>query len=317
MKKLPFIAVVIPCYKVRNHISKVINKIDKRVNRIYIVDDFCPEQTGRYLKRSLKDSRLRILFHKSNCGVGAAVMTGYKEALKDNAQVIIKIDGDGQMDPTLMWNFINPIIEGKADYTKGNRFYDLEEILAMPTVRIIGNTVLSFMNKVSSGYWNIFDPTNGYTAIHSDVLKLLPLKKISNRYFFESDMLFRLNTLKAVVVDVPMNAKYGKESSNLNIRSILFEFFMKHLKNTFKRIFYNYYLRDLSVASFELPLGICFLLFGLIFGVQRWIHFAELGVAAGSGTVMLSAIPLLISVQFILAFINYDINSIPKTIRHK
>lgn len=114
------------------------------------------------------------------------------------------------------------------------------------------------MTKLSSGYWDIFDPTNGYTAVHASVVARMPLDKISRRYFFESDMLFRLNTIRAVVVDVPMDARYGDEVSNLSVRKIVLDFAVRHLRNFGKRIFYNYFLRDLSLASLELVAGVLF-----------------------------------------------------------
>jgi dolichol-phosphate mannosyltransferase len=311
------ISVVIPCFRVKKHILEVLSKIKDTVHVIYIIDDACPEKSGDFVRLNSGDKRIRIIQHKINQGVGAAVMSGYKEAVKDGMDVVVKIDGDGQMDPALISDFTAPILNGEADYTKGNRFYNLEEILNMPKKRIFGNAILSFVNKISSGYWNIFDPTNGYTAIHIDLIKMLPLNKISKRYFFESDMLFRLNTFKAVVVDVPMNANYGNESSSLKVGNVLFEFIIKHIKNSFKRIFYNYFLRDLSVASFELPIGLALFLFGLIFGIKSWIYFAGSSLLAPTGTVMLFALSILMGVQFILAFINFDINSVPKKIRHK
>jgi dolichol-phosphate mannosyltransferase len=190
---IPGLSVVIPCYKVTRHIMGVIESIPPIVERIYAVDDCCPDKSGEYIKAHNKDPRVRILAHEKNEGVGGAVMTGYKAAIADAMFIAIKIDGDGQMNPMLIPDFIEPIINGEADYTKGNRFYNLEEIHQMPKVRLIGNAVLSLMNKLSSGYWDVFDPTNGYTAIHVDVLGRLPFDKISKRYFFESDMLFRLN----------------------------------------------------------------------------------------------------------------------------
>jgi glycosyltransferase involved in cell wall biosynthesis len=311
------IAVVIPCYKVRNHIIDVLNKIDTSVNLIYVVDDFCPEKTGDLVRLNIKDKRIKVIKHDANKGVGAAVISGYKEAIKDGADIVIKVDGDGQMDPALIPEFIYPIINGEADYTKGNRFFNLEEILTMPKKRIFGNAALSFVNKISSGYWNIFDPTNGFTAIHSDLIKALPLDKISKRYFFESDMLFRLNTLKAVVLDIPMHANYGNESSNLNVRNILLEFLWKHIRNTFKRIFYNYYLRDMSVASFELPLGIILFCFGLVYGLNKWLYYFHNNLAAPTGSVVLPALSILIGLQFILGFLSYDILSIPTKVLHR
>jgi hypothetical protein len=208
------------------------------------------------------------------------------------------------------------IVAGEADYTKGNRFFDMEAVHAMPNIRLLGNAVLSFMTKLSSGYWNLFDPTNGYTAIQVDVVKRLPFDKISKGYFFETDMLFRLNTIRAVVVDVPMNAKYNNEISNLRISKIMSEFIVKHGINFFKRIVYNYYLRDMSLASIELPVGLGLLLFGVGFGAYHWLESSQTGVPAPAGTVMLSALPIIMGVQFVLGFIAYDISSSPKRPLH-
>ena len=306
------IAVLIPSYKVTNHILGVIAGIGPEVVRIYVVDDCCPDGSGAYVEQNCTDPRVVVLRNPENQGVGGAVMTGYKAAIEDNMDVIVKIDGDGQMDPTLILNFVGPILRGEADYTKGNRFFDLEEIRAMPKIRLFGNAVLSFMTKFSSGYWDLFDPTNGYTAIHRDVAKHLPLHKISRRYFFETDILFRLNTLRAVVVDIPMDAKYGDEVSNLKISKVVGEFFVKHVRNFGKRIFYNYYLRDMSLASIELPVGLLMLSAGLVFGVSHWINSVYTDIPTPAGTVMLSALPIIVGIQFILAFLGHDIASVPR-----
>ena len=311
------IAVVIPSYKVTKHIASVIAAMPDLVWRIYVVDDACPELSGQFVQSNINDPRVHVLFHSQNQGVGGAVMSGYQAAIDDKATVIVKIDGDGQMDPALIQYFIDPIIAGEADYTKGNRFYDLEEIRAMPPVRLFGNAVLSLMTKLSSGYWNLFDPTNGLTAIHADVCKHIPFNKISRRYFFETDMLFRLNTLRAVVVDVPMDAKYGDEQSNLKISKIAGEFLYKHTRNFFKRIFYNYYLRDLSLASIELIVGFLLLAFGTVYGGYHWIESAQTNVPTHAGTVMLAAMPVLVGIQLILSFIGYDIASVPRQTLHR
>lgn len=307
------IAVVIPCFRVKNHIGSVIDAMPDFVSRIYCIDDACPDGSGNYIRKEIKDSRVQLLTHEYNQGVGGAVVTGYKKALEDGAEIIIKIDGDGQMDPALIENFAHPIIAGACDYTKGNRFYRIEDVRSMPGVRLFGNAVLSFMTKLSSGYWNLFDPTNGYTAIHARALQNLPLDKLDRRYFFESDMLFRLNTIRAVVQDIPMRAIYGEQRSNLKIGGILAPFLAGHARNLGKRIFYNYFLRDFSVASIELVLGIILFLFGLIFGVAQWTHSAASETAASAGTVMLSALPVILGVQFLLSFLQYDIQSVPKT----
>ena len=306
------IAVVIPSFRVTKHILKVLEAIPAEVWRIYVVDDACPEQSGQFVQTHCRDPRVVVLTHAQNGGVGRAVMTGYQAAINDQADIIVKLDGDGQMNPALIPILVQPIMLGEADYSKGNRFYDLENIRAMPGVRIFGNAVLSLMTKVSSGYWNIFDPTNGYTAIHASVCASLPFKKISERYFFETDMLFRLNTLRAVVVDVPMDAQYGDETSHLKISNIVVEFLFKHTRNFFKRIFYNHYLRDLSLASLELLAGLVLVLFGLGYGGYHWAASAQMHVATPAGTVMLAAMPLLVGLQLLLSFVGYDINSIPK-----
>jgi dolichol-phosphate mannosyltransferase len=311
------IAVVIPCYRVTRHILDVISGIGPEVSRIYVVDDQCPENSGDFARTHCIDPRVMVLTHTENQGVGGAVMTGYAAAIADGATVIVKIDGDGQMDASLIPNFVAPILAGEADYTKGNRFFDLEKIREMPALRLFGNAVLSFMTKVSSGYWDIFDPTNGYTAIHADVARRLPLKKISRRYFFESDMLFRLNTLNAVVIDVPMDAVYGDEISNLKVSKIVTEFLGKHVHNFFKRLFYNYYLRNMSLASIELPLGIGLILMGGSYGIWHWLTSASADVTTPAGTVMLAALPILMGVQLILAFLAYDIASVPRRPIHK
>lgn len=311
------VAVVIPCYKVSRHILEVIVGVGAEVHQIYVVDDACPEGSGKFVLANAGDPRVRVLFHSENQGVGGAVMTGYRAAIAEGADVIVKVDGDGQMDPALIPDFIWPIMTGEADYTKGNRFYDLEEIRAMPGVRLFGNAVLSLMAKLSTGYWDLFDPTNGYTAIHADVARHLPLAKISKRYFFETDILFRLNTLRAVVVDVPMDAKYSEEVSGLKISKIIGEFLFKHVRNFFKRIFYNYYLRDLSLASIELPLGLLLLLFGAGFGLYSWYESAQVNAVTSAGTVMLAALPILMGLQFLLAFLGNDIGSVPRRPRHK
>lgn len=311
MTSAPTVAVVIPCFRVRRHILGVLSAVGPDVHSIYVVDDCCPENTGEYVKNHCADPRVRVISHTKNLGVGGAVISGYWAAIADQHSVIVKIDGDGQMDPRLLPSFIAPLLAGEADYTKGNRFFHLDEIHRMPAARLFGNAVLSFMSKLSTGYWGIFDPTNGYTAINAKVASHLPMDRISKRYFFETDMLFRLNTLRAVVIDIPMDAFYGDEESNLKIIKILPEFLTKHLKNTIKRIFYNYYLRDMSVASMELPLGLALSIFGLFFGSTHWIQSLQAGVPASAGTVMLAALPLLVGLNLLLAFLGNDMANQP------
>lgn len=306
------VAVVIPCFKVRRHILDVVAGIGPEVDVIIAIDDACPEQSGQHLQEHCNDSRLVVVYHEQNQGVGGAVLTGYREAVDRGADVIIKIDGDGQMDASLIPQFVAPIHDGMADYAKGNRFYDLTHIRRMPRIRLFGNAALSFMTKLSSGYWDIFDPTNGFTAIDARMAAHLPHDRIAKRYFFETDMLFRLGTFRAVVVDVPIDAVYGDEVSNLSIRKIAGEFLFKHMRNFGKRIFYNHFLRDMSSATVELVFGMLLLAFGIGFGAYHWWEAKASGLPTPIGTVMLAAMPVLVGLQLLLAFLAYDIASTPK-----
>lgn len=306
------IAVVIPCYRVSRQVLGVLARVGPECWRIYVVDDACPEGAGDLVEARCDDPRVRVIRHRKNLGVGAAVMSGYRAALDDGADIIVKIDGDGQMAPELLPGFVAPILRGQADYCKGNRFYELDHIDRMPLVRKLGNAALSFMAKLSGGYWDIFDPANGYTAIHASVARRLPFDKISQRYFFETDMLFRLNTIRAVVVDIPMDATYGDETSSLRVFRVFPEFLYKNLRNSAKRVFYNYFLRDFSLASLELVVGLVLLAFGAVYGTVHWTASARAGMATPPGTVMLAALPVLVGVQLLLAFVGYDIASVPR-----
>lgn len=307
------IAVVIPCFRVTAHVLGVIAGIGPEVARIIVVDDACPDGSGRLVQSGCSDPRVQVVFHERNLGVGGAVTTGYRHAIEAGADVIVKLDGDGQMDPALLPRLVAPILAGEADYTKGNRFYDLRCITRMPALRLFGNAVLSFLNKFSTGYWDVFDPTNGYTAIAGRVAAILPLDRIERRYFFESDMLFRLGTFRAVVRDMPMDAYYGSEVSNLRIGEVLPGFLFKHLRNCGKRIFYNYFLRDMSAASLELVVGALLLVFGVSYGSWHWWRSLATGQVAATGVIMLAAMPVLIGLQLLLAFLSHDVASVPRS----
>ena len=304
--------VVIPAYKVTGHILELLARIGPEIEKIIVVDDACPDGSGALVRKSSKDKRVEVITQSVNGGVGSAVVTGYKRALELGADVVVKLDGDGQMHPEDINKLLIPIQLGEADYTKGNRFDSLDELYNMPKVRIFGNAVLSLWSKLSSGYWSVTDPTNGYTAIHRVALEKIHLSKLSKRFFFESDMLFRLNLAGAVVEDVPLPARYSNEKSNLKISKTLIEFPWKHTRNLFKRVFYRYYLREWSIGSLELPLGLGALIFGLWFGVSSFLSAAGAGRATTAGQATISAITIILGVQLLLSFLSYDIQSEPK-----
>lgn len=305
------IAVVIPCYRVGHAVLDVIGRIGPEVERIYCVDDCCPGGAGALIEREATDQRVRVLRNPRNLGVGGAMRTGYRAAIADGMDIVVKIDGDGQMAPELLPLFVKPIIDGEADYVKGNRFFSIDQVRGMPLVRLVGNAALSFATKLSTGYWSLFDPTNGYTAIHTAVLEQIPLDRVAERYFFESDMLFRLNIARARVIDMPMVAVYGDEKSNLKIGRIILPFAIGHLRNLLTRIFYNYFLRDFQIASLELLLGTVAMTFGVTFGIYLWVANGGQGIYTQPGPVMIAALPILTGVQLLLAFINFDIRAEP------
>ncbi len=312
----PSIAVVIPCHRVTRHILSLLNGIGREVRHIIVVDDCCPDRSGELVTALCRDPRITVITHADNLGVGGAVMTGYRHALALRADIVVKLDGDGQMDPALIPQFVAPILDGQADYTKGNRFTNIEDVRAMPAARLFGNAVLSFVTKASSGYWTLFDPTNGYTAIHAAVLARLPLDKIRQRYFFESDMLFRLGTVRACVIDIPMAAVYGDEESGLKIGRVLGSFLKGNLVNVGKRVVYNYFLRDFSIASVQLLIGIAALVFALAFGLHGWIASVDTGTPASTGTVMLAGLPVIVGMQLLLSFLAFDIAAMPNRALH-
>lgn len=306
------IAVVIPCFRVREQVLDVIAAIGPEVGWIFAVDDACPEHSGRWIEEHCRDPRVKVLRHEVNQGVGGAVMTGYRDALETAAEVIVKIDGDGQMDPALLPRFAAPLLAGLADYAKGNRFHRIGFVRRMPWVRLFGNAVLSFLTKLSSGYWQIADPTNGYTAIRRELVTELELDRVSRRYFFESDLLYHLYEVGAVVADVPMVARYEGEPSSLRPMRVIGPFLLGHLRNTARRVLYDYFVRGFSVASVELVLGTTLWLWGAGYGIRQWAASIQSGTPATAGTVMLAALPIILGGQMLLSWLNFDVNAEPR-----
>jgi dolichol-phosphate mannosyltransferase len=311
------IAVVIPSYKVKAQLRLVIDSIPDYVDRIIVVNDCCPESSYEVLSDH-EDKRICILHNKINMGVGGALVTGYRHAIEEKIDIVIKIDGDNQMDPNLSLPLALPLLVNEADYAKGSRFFNPHFLKSMPIVRLIGNSSLSLINKLVTGYWNVMDPTNGFTAVRVDTLKMLPLEKISQRYFFESDMLFRLSLIRARVIDFPMEAKYADEKSNLSITKVLFSFPGKYIKRFLKRLVYQYFLQDFNYGTIALTAGLIFTSLGLVWGGGQWYNYSfVLKSAAPSGTVVIPAMLIILGIQFIISFIHFDIQSVPKTFFQK
>jgi dolichol-phosphate mannosyltransferase len=301
---------VIPCYKVRAHILQVLAKAPRWVEGIVCVDDACPEGSGDFIESHVQDSRVVVLRLVKNQGVGGAVLAGYQAAELRGGRILVKVDGDDQMDLNYVAHLVAPLLLGEADYTKGNRFTSLSHLQQMPALRVFGNAALSFAAKLSTGYWNIFDPTNGFTAIDAQVARLVMTKRISRRFFFETDLLYHLGTLRAVVRDVPIPARYADEVSNLRIGAILGPFALKHVRNFVQRVLGQYFVRDFSVASLELVSGLFALLFGVGYAANYLITRTE-GESASAGVVMAAALPVILGAQLLLQAANFDVLNVP------
>ena len=308
--------IVIPCYRVRAHIRQVIAQVPDWVAGIVCVDDACPDGSGAFIRAEISDPRVHVLTMAENQGVGGATLAGYAEAIRLGAQILVKIDGDDQMDLAYLPALVAPILLGQADYTKGNRFSSQSHLASMPGVRVFGNTGLSFAAKLSTGYWNLFDPTNGYTALEANVAGLVMGRSIAKRFFFETDLLYHLGALRAVVRDVPMPARYGAEVSNLKVGGVLLPFALRHLRNWARRMVGQYFVRDFNVATLEMVFGAAAVLVGLVYSLWWIVVRQPTGQVAPAGVVMGAALPIIIGVQLLLQAVNYDVMSTPSSPIH-
>jgi glycosyltransferase involved in cell wall biosynthesis len=307
------IAAVIPAYRVEREIETVLHGLPAYIKCIIVVDDASPDKTSDLVAALAKrDRRLILLRHDRNQGVGAAMVTGFRKALELGAKIVVKIDGDGQMDISNLPDLLLPLIQGRADYTKGNRFRDFAALRQMPWIRRFGNMGLGFLAKAATGYWNLFDPSNGFIAIRAETLAQLPLDQIDPTYYFETSMLANLYLLGAVVQDIPMPAHYQGEVSSLLVHRVLLEFPLKLFNTLIRRAVLKNFVYDFSMGSIYLLTGLPLLLFGLIFGSFKWIQYASLGIPAPTGTVILPTLSVLLGIQLLLSATEIDLRSVPQ-----
>jgi len=307
------ITVVIPCYNVAKHIKDVICNIPDSISYIIAVNDCSKDDTESILlKLANENKKIIYIRHEVNQGVGGAMITGYKRSMELNADITIKMDGDGQMDAAYIPALIKPLLEDKADFAKGNRFRDLKALQAMPLSRRIGNLGLSFIIKAASGYWNVFDPTNGFTAIKNETLKSMNFNKIHKRYYFETSVLIELYYANAVVKDIPMKAKYGDEVSGLSRTKTLFQFPPKLFIAFIRRLILKYFLFDFNIASIYTIFGLPLFLFGLYYGITNFLKYSRSHIGAPTGTVVIPTLLIILGFQLLLSAVTYDVTNYPK-----
>lgn len=305
------VSVAVPAYNEERLIGGVIETMPAFVDHIIVVDDCSTDGTFEAIKR-VADTRTILLTTGSNQGVGGATVIGYSKAIECGAEIVVKMDGDGQMDPRFLDKLLDPLIDQGYAYSKGNRFLLPEFLPEMPKLRLFGNVILTFMTKLASGYWQIFDPQNGYTAVRVQALKLMDLTKLHKRFFFENDMLYHLNLQNARVVDVAMPARYGVEVSHLRISQIVFTFPRLLFRRFLSRVAHKYIVRDFSPIALFLLLGTLLFSWGFIFGAYAWVRSIVTEEFTSTGTVMLSVLPLILGFQLLLQAIVLDIGETPK-----
>jgi dolichol-phosphate mannosyltransferase len=306
------IAVVIPAYNEERHIADVIATVPAFVRHIIVVEDCGQDRTADVVEQiAADDSRVLLVRHEKNQGVGGAMVSGFRQAIELGAQIVVKMDGDGQMSAEYLADLVEPLVRGQADMAKGNRFHDFAALARMPFVRRLGNVGLSFLTKMSVGYWTCFDPCNGYIAIRGEVLRRLPLDKLHKSYFFETSLLSQMYLLGAVVADVPMPAIYGDEVSHLSVSRVLLEFPPKLFASLARRLFLKNVLFDFSMLSIYALASLMFLLVGITYGGVNWIMYAMAGEPAPTGTVVIPAMLITLGVQFLLAALNEDLRAVP------
>lgn len=307
------LVVVMPAYNEAGHIEAALEAIPSYVRTILVVDDASSDDTPRVVRRMAeRDPRIVLIRHPENRGVGGAMVTGYRKAIELGADIVVKIDADGQMSPDDLPALMAPLVRGQADYAKGNRFRDFRTLAHMPRLRRAGNMVLSFLTKAAVGYWQCFDPCNGYVAIRGDVLRELPLESIPRSFFFETSMLAELYLLRAVVRDVPMPARYGNETSHLSIRRVLMEFPCRLARCFARRILLAKFIYDFSIGSVYLLAGLPMLFAGIIYGLTNWIHYSQAGEGAPTGTVVIPTMLIILGFQLLLSAIHEDLQSAPR-----
>jgi len=306
------VAAVLPAYNVEREIAAVLRSLPPLFTTIIVVDDGSRDETGAIAKRYAELDRRITVVQQENRGVGGAMVTGFRIALESGADIVVKIDADGQMPLWLVPQLIAPLIRGEADYTKGNRFRDFEAVRAMPLARRIGNVALSFLAKAATGYWRSFDPTNGFLAIRSDVLSQLPLQKIDRTYFFEISMLSHLYLIGAVVKEIPMPARYAGETSSLSIPRVLRQFPARLLWSLVRRVVLKNFVYDFNLASLNIAVGLPLFVVGVLFGSWNWIWYTSQALAAPTGTVVLPALMIMIGVQLLLAAAQLDLEAVPR-----
>ena len=308
------IGVVIPAYNEEKLIKVTVDGIPPYISRIYVINDSSTDSTAKVLE-SIKDSRLYVITHETNQGVGAAILHGYKRALKENMDIIVVMGGDNQMNPDQLPKLLIPIVQGKADYTKGNRLLSKEFRGGMSKWRLLGNSILTMINKISSGYWHIMDPQNGYTAISRKALSGIDIDTLFTYYGYCNDMLVKLNTFGFRTMDITMPARYGQEKSSIKYSKFMFRVSRMLFRKFLWRLKTKYVILDFHPLVFFYALGMILVPLGVLFGMYIAVAKLFLGWPVSPNSPLLDALFLITGIQFILFAMLFDMQESDKCMR--
>ncbi|HEY6798796.1 MAG TPA: glycosyltransferase family 2 protein [Kineosporiaceae bacterium] len=304
------IAVVVPAYAEEKHVGDVISAAPDFVDHIVVVDDASPDATSE-VALAVGDPRVEVIRHEHNTGVGGAIITGHQRAMDLGADIDVVMAGDHQMDPAYLPALLDPIVNEGYGFTKANRFFSATSFKGMPRHRIFGNVALTFLTKVASGYWNLVDPQNGYTAVRTDVLRRLPLHRIAKRYEFENDLLIWLNILDVRALDVPVPAVYRDEVSHVRLGPFVLRMLRLLVSGFWRRVWLKYVLWSFSPVALLLVTGTLLVAVGVAFGI--WVIAETIGPStASAGTVLLAVTPFLVGTQLLVQALVLDIQATPK-----
>ena len=305
------IIAVVPCYRSAEIAPIIVRDVINYVDFVICIDDLCPDKTGSIIQNQVKSEKVKVIFHKKNKGVGGATKTGIKFAESLGAEIIIKIDSDGQMDASYIPYLIDPIINKTSDFAKGNRFRNINVLIKMPMIRLIGNILLSFVTKLSTGYWELFDPTNGFIAFNTNILNRIEYEKTDDRYFFETDLLFRAGLYDVLISEIEIPTIYKNERSGLNPFVESIRYFISHIIILIKRIVYQYFLIDFNPGSLSILLGSLGFIYTLFAGLKSITYYNNLNIESPLGIKILFLTSSIISFQLLISFMYYDATQRP------
>jgi len=298
-----------PAHNEEKLIAQAITSVPEFVDHVIVIDDASTDDTAK-LALATGDPRVHLIEHEVNTGVGGAIIDGHKLAIDLDADINVVMAGDAQMDPVYLPALLAPIVDAGYGFTKANRFYSRQSLMGMPTIRLMGNVVLSFATKLASGYWNLFDPQNGYTAITRESVGMIDLDRLARRYSFENDLLIWLGIAGVRAKDVPIPSVYGDEVSGMRLRKVIPEISHLLFMGFWRRIFLKYVLMSFSPIALLLFTGLFLCAFGL--GVGIWtLAVTPSGASPTAGTVLLAVGPLLVGINMLVHALTLDIQQTP------